>query len=217
MIVGDVITRVRRTFGDEAAVQVSNDDIIRWINDGQIEIVKRNDAALQTTGFTDLAANQSSYVLPTDLLILRSLRYKYTDMQSFRALRFMSMQQFDETVDGWDGTAYGSSSPLFFTKYENKVVLFPTPDKAATGGLKILYNKKPTDVSALPDALGLPLIYHNSILVYCMWQASLLDEDHEPALMYQNNFQGGMDLLSLEETSDPVDKYQSITVLEGDL
>jgi hypothetical protein len=217
MIVEDVIIRVRRIFGDEAAVQVSNDDIIRWINDGQVEIVKHNDAALQTTGFMDIVANQSTYALPVDLLILRSLRYKNADMMSYSHLHFTNMQQFDETVDGWDGSVYSSTSPVCFTRYENNVILFPTPDQSTVNGLKLLYNKRPTDVTIPTDTLGLPLIYHNPIMKYCMWQASLLDEDHEPALMYQNNFQNDMGLLMSKETTDPVDKYHTITVLESDM
>lgn len=143
MIVSDVIIRVRRTFGDEAAVQVTDDDIVRWINDAQIEIVKHNDGALQSTDTMNIVANQSSYTLTSALLILRSLRYKYSDMTSFRALRYKSLQQFDESIDGWDGTQYPAGYPAFFTQYNNTVTLFPTPDRAATAGLKILYNEKP--------------------------------------------------------------------------
>lgn len=216
MIVSDVITRVQRTFGDEAAVQVTNADVIRWINDGQIEIVKHNDSALQKTDFVNLVANQATYVLPTDLLILRTLRYKYSDMLSFSALRYKNMQEFDDSVDGWDGTAYTASSPQFFTMYEGKAILFPVPDRAATAGLKVLYNQKPVDVVGLSDALALPLIYHNTIFKYCMWQASLMDEDHEPALMYQTDFKGDMSMLMSNETSDPVATYPTITVLEYD-
>lgn len=217
MNVQDIVTRVRRIFGDDAAVQVTDADIIRWINDGQVEIVKNNDSALQTTGFINLIAGQSSYTLPADLLVLRSLRYKYATMDSFSRLIYKNMQQFDEEVDGWDGTAFSASNPVFFTTYEGAVTLFPTPDTSNVGGLKILYNKKPVDVVTLVDALALPLIYHNTIVKYCMWQASLLDEDHEPGMMYRSDFQSDMDSLMRSEVADPVATYSTITVLQDDL
>jgi len=216
MIVQDVITRVRRVFGDAAAVQVTDDDVIRWINDAQVEIVKRNDAALQKTDLIDLVVNQATYVMPTDLLILRSLRFKYSSSLSFSALRYKNMQEFDDSVDGWDGTLYSAAPPQWFTMYEGKVILFPVPDQSMVDGLKVLYNQKPTDVVGLGDTLALPIIYHNSIMQYCMWQASLLDEDHEPALMYKTNFVEDMSILSSKETSDPVATYPVITVLEYD-
>lgn len=217
MIVQDIVTRVSRTFGDEAAVQVTNEDIIRWINDGQIEIVKNNDSALQKTSFVDLVVDQATYTLPTDLLILRSLRYKFTDMLSFSYLRYKNMQEFDDSIDGWDGSAYGAGSPMFFTMYEGNVILFPVPSESVTGGLKILYNQKPTDVADLSDSIPLPLIYHNTLVKYCMWQASLLDEDHEPALMYRSDFQNDIDVLTNSETQDPVATYHTITTLAEDM
>jgi hypothetical protein len=217
MIASDIITRVRRTFGDEAAVQVTDDDVIRWINDAQVEVVKHNEGALQKSAFVNLVANQSTYVLPTDLLLLRALRYKFTDMQSYSRLRYQSMQEFDEVVDGWDGTLYGTGSPLYFTMDEGKAILFPTPNQASTSGLKVLYNQKPTDVVLTSDALSLPLIYHNTIVTYCMWQASLLDEDHEPAMMYKSAFTDDTNLLITRETTEATSTYKTITIMDDDL
>ena len=217
MIVQDVVTRVRRKFGDEAAVQITDDDIIRWINDAQVEIVKRNESALQKSGFINLVVNQSTYTLPADYLILRALRYKYSDMPSFSRLRYKSMAQFDETIDGWDGTAFLTGHPVYFTVDEGSAILFPTPDQSSTNGLKVLYNRTPTNVAALPDSLSLPLIYHNSVEKYCMWQASLLDEDHDPALMYKGDFQDDIDSLMSRETADATSTYPTITTLDCDL
>jgi len=214
--VQDIVTRVQRTFGDTAAVQVENADVIRWINDGQVEIIKHNDSALQKTDFVTLVAGQAQYVLPADFFILRSLRFKYTSMTGFSSIPYKNMQEFDDSIDGWDGSISSLNRPKFFTMYEGQVILFPIPDESATNGLKVLYNQKPAEVTGLLDVLALPLIYHNTIFKYCMWQASLLDEDHEPAAMYRGDFQNDMSILLNNETSDPVDKYPTITVLAED-
>lgn len=216
MIVSDIATRVRRTFGDEAAVQVTDADIIRWVNDAQVEIIKHNDSVLQKTSFINIVANQQEYSLPVDLLILRSVRYKYTDMQSFSHLKYLSIQQFDEILDGWDGNAVGVSRPSHFTRYENKIALFPTPDQASTNGLKLLYNQQPTDITVLGDPVALPLLYHNTLVKYCLWQASLLDEDYEPGVMHQGNFKADIDLLSNRDSIEPTETYSTITVLTED-
>lgn len=217
MITSDVIVRVRRTFGDEAAVQVQDADVIRWINDAQIEIVKNNDGALQKTGLVNLVATQSQYTMPTDLLILRSLRYMFSTMQSFCALKYYNIQQFDEAIDGWDGNLYTTGAPQFFTVFEGKVTLFPTPDQSNTNGLKVLYNQKPTDVVISSDPLALPLIYHNTIVNYCLYQASLLDEDHDPALLYKSAFQDDLHLLQTRETQEATATYPTITVRDWDM
>lgn len=216
MIVSDIITRVRRTFGDEAAVQVQDADVIRWINDAQLEIVKHNDAALQKTSFINLVANQSSYTLPTDLFLIRTLRYRFSDMLSFSNLVYRNMQEFDESIDGWDGSAYNNGNPIYYTMYEGKALLFPTPNQSVTNGLKVLYNQKPTDVVNTGDSLSLPIIYHNTVVKYCMWQASLLDEDHEPAQMYGATFQQDMNKLQGREVNEATATYPSITVMDFD-
>lgn len=217
MIVSDIITRVRRTFGDEAAVQIQDADIIRWINDAQIEIIKNNEGALQKTGFVDLVANQSTYTMPADLMVIRSLRYKYSDMQSFVLLKYKSLQQFDEAIDGWDGTYWSAGHPAFYNVFEGKATLFPTPDQSNVSGLKVLYNQRPTDVALSGDSLSLPLIYHSTVVRYCMWQASLLDEDLDPATLWQQYFQNDMSLLQGKETQENTQLYPTITVRECDM
>lgn len=217
MIVSDVILRVRRTFGDEAAVQVQDADIIRWINDAQVEIVRKNESALQKSTFSNLVANQGTYALPTDLLALRSVRYKFPDMLSYNNLKYKNMQEFDDSLDGWDGNAYTTGNPIYFTVDEGNVILFPVPNVAATNGLKIRYNQRPTDVASTSDALALPTLYHPIIVKYCLYQASLLDEDGEPAVMYRNDFNSDVQELQNNETSDPTATYSVITVLEADL
>jgi hypothetical protein len=197
-------------------VQVTDQDIIRWINDGQVEIVKNNDTVLQKTGLLNLVIDQQEYALPADLLILRSLRFKFSSMLSFSALRYVSIQQFDELADGWDGTAYGTSQPIYFTKYEDKIALFPIPSEASTNGLKVLYNQKPTDVDDLSDTLAVPLLYHNTIVKYCIYQASLLDEDYEPSVMHLSNFKADVDLMSNRENIEPTGTYPIITILTED-
>lgn len=126
------------------------------------------------------------------------------------------MQDFDNSIDGWDGSLYGNATPLFFTMYEGKAILFPTPDQSMVAGLKVLYNQKPAEVALLGDTLSLPAIYHDIIVKYCMWQASLLDEDHEPAVMYRNDFESDMNSMKHKETSDPTEFYPSITVMPQD-
>jgi hypothetical protein len=217
MIVSDIIMRVRRIFGDEAAVQVTDDDVMRWINDGQVEIVKKNDGALQKTSLLNIVVNQAQYTMPTDMLILRSLRFKATADLSFNTLKYMSIQQFDEAIDGWDGTALSTGTPQFFNVYEGKATLFPIPDASSTSGLKVLYNQQPATVTTTSDALALPLIYHNSLVKYCMWMASLLDEDHEPAIMYREDFQNDINMLQTRETQEATTTYSTITVLADDM
>ena len=61
----DVITRVKTQFGDNSGAQLTDSTIIRWINDGQQEIVNNN-PILKAVKQTNIVAGQAEYTFPGD-------------------------------------------------------------------------------------------------------------------------------------------------------
>lgn len=138
MNVQDVVTRVKRTFGDEAGVQITDADLIRWINDAQEEISLTNQGLMETTATANVVANQAEYNLPADFSVLRSLKHKGL------RLRSMSFAEFNEYIDGYSSTpGFGTGTPDVFMVWENKITLFPTPSTTLTAGISIFYMKHP--------------------------------------------------------------------------
>ena len=182
MNLGDVKLRVKRQFGDEASVQITDADITRWVNDAQRDIVLKNESVLQTTSTADSVANQQAYSFPANLLVLRSIHYKREDGDlAFYKLQGMSYTEFDEYIDGWEGTAYGPSYPIVYTTYADEILLFPIPVSSNTDNIKIIYSRNPTDLDSDDDDIDLPLPYHNAVVDYCLTQAYRLDEDWSAA------------------------------------
>jgi hypothetical protein len=216
MNVSDIITRVKRSFGDESAVQIEDDDIIRWINDCQRETVMHNESLLSAVTELDLTVDVNEYEFPEDLFILRSVRIKMSGDKSYKAVEAVNLQQFDRMYDGWDGTKYGTGVPSVYTTYNNKIFIYPTPQGSSTDGLKLLYSKIPTEIVTSADGLSLPLEYHNSVVKYCMAQAHTLDEDYEAKAMHQAEFLGDVRALSYQKETFQQDTYPVITVLEDD-
>lgn len=182
MNLSDVMIRVKRQFGDEAGIQVTEDDITRWANDAQRDIVMRNESILQTTRTANSVASQQFYDFPDDLLVLRSIHYKRTDGDlAFYKLKGMSYTEFDEYIDGWEGTAYGPAWPICYTTYSNQIAMFPIPVNDGTDNIKIIYSREPTELVDSTDELDLPVPYHNSVVEYCLQKAYQLDEDWNAA------------------------------------
>lgn len=181
MNLGDVKTRVKRQFGDESAVQVTDEDITRWVNDGVQYVVMNNEGLLEAIGSADIVADQQDYDLPADLLSLKSVHILQTEgALSHVHIQAYDLQKFDAYVDGWDGTYYGTGVPYVYTVYAGQFKLFPIPDFSATGGIKFYYNRKPAVLDNDTDdatELDLPLSYHNGIVHYCLQQAYELDEN----------------------------------------
>jgi hypothetical protein len=208
--VQDVSTRVKRTFGDEAGVQVTDQDIIRWINDAQEEIVNSNEGLMETTGSADTVRDQDIYDLPVDISVLRSLKYNGLRLKS------MSFQEFDEYLSGYGTTQYATGTPEVFMVWEGKIRVFPKPDTDLVGGLSIYYIRRPTPVGNLADNLSVPLAYHNAVVNYCLQQAYELDEDYQKAQTKKGQFDETMMKLNDRNKWTSREYYPSITVLPED-
>jgi len=216
MNVGDLKTRVKRQFGDESGVQITDADIIRWANDAMREIVMQNETVLQSTQFDDLEVGIDAYPMPSDLLVLRSIRVKTADSEPYSSINGLSLNQFDETIYTWDGNNR-TSDPCVYTIYDGQIFLFPKPDANFTDGLKILYSQNPTDLVNDADPIGLPLIYHNAVVKYCLIQAYELDEDWEGSANKLAQFQNDLNVTAERENRSSIETYPVITVREEDM
>lgn len=213
MNVQDVATRVKRSFGDEAGVQVTDQDIIRWVNDAQEEIVLTNEGLMETTSSADIVADQGEYDVPTNFSVLRSLKYN-----GFR-IKPLSFAEFNEYIDGYSSSGpggYGPGTPDVFMVWDSKISLFPVPGESVTNGLTIYYMRHPDSVGTLADGLTVPLAYHNSVVNYCLQQAYELDEDYQTAGIKKGQFDETMMKLNDRNKWTAQEYYPSITTLPED-
>lgn len=167
---------IKRQFGDESGVQVTDDDIIRWINAAQKQIVLQNESLLEVTSTTDTVTSQQAYDLPVDLLKLRGIQYRLATDQPYYRLKGYSLAEFNELIDGWDGVT-DNRDPSCYTIYASEILLFPVPATDVVAALKIYYNRTPVEVTVPADTPELPLLYHDTIIKFCLQQAYEMDED----------------------------------------
>lgn len=186
MNIQDVTTRIQRTFGDEAAVQVSQSDVYRWINDAQREACMQHENLLQKVAYVTGVVGQNEYSLPTDCLTVNGIYYRESSSAtvSYYKMQFLSISDFNDYCDGWSGPDYGNGLPQVYTRgdtTEGKFVVFPPPDAAYTNAFKINYARYPTDVASLSDPIDLPVYYHNYVVEFCLMKAYEMDEDWDSA------------------------------------
>lgn len=191
--VSDVFTRVRRTFGDEAGVQVTQADLIRWINDAQREAVMQNEGLLQKVGYIASVAGTKEYTYPADLFVLHHLYYRESATNAYYALKGLSLRDFSEYVDGWDGATF-QGIPVVYTQQEDgKVIVFPTPEASVANGIKLIYSRYATDVVDQNSLIDLPAYLHTFVINFCLMQAYEMDEDWESASQKATQIQGDLD------------------------
>jgi hypothetical protein len=210
---GDVKTRVKRQFGDDAGVQIRDTDIVNWVNDAQREIANQNDDLLQVTASADVLAGISTYNLPVDCRLLRQMKYNGLH------LRGLTKQDFNEYIDGLQNPVnYSQGNPLVYNIWAGQFTVFPTPSTAAAlvAGFTIDYLRNTVDVANDTDNLEFPSGYHNHIVEYCLRMAYELDENWGAAQQVNQRFQTGINQLKERDNWAVREVYPSITVRAED-
>lgn len=191
--VSDVFTRIQRTFGDEASIQVSESDIIRWINDAQNEAVQQSEGLLMKEGTIASVANQKEYDLPTDCFTLHHVMYKDTPTAAYYTLKWSALPELNNFADGWDGSSIISYPMIYSSTRAGKLFLFPEPEASVANGIKLIYARYATDLVNSGSTIDLPQYLHNYVVRYCMMEAYKMDEDWEAVDRMASQVQSDLD------------------------
>lgn len=210
-LVSDVITRVQRQFGDESGVQVTEADIIRWINDSQRDIGQAQEI-LEVVSTTASVAAQQAYTLPTDIITLKRVTYAGANVKN------LSLQEFDAYIT--DALAnplvQDTGTPEVYYSYGSELSFFPIPTVDGDD-IKLYYSQFPAEVVANSDTLSLPIKYFNRIVEYCIQQAYELDENFDGASYKGSQFNDSLTQMSEDDSWKSHETYPRITVLAEDL
>lgn len=202
----DVITRVKTQFGDQSGAQITDPVILRWINDGQQEIVNNN-PILKDTKYSNIVAGQSEYTFPEDKV--QFIEAVYIEG---RPVKNLSPQSFRDFILADDPTRTANAKyPDIWYERAGVITFYPTPNESFANGLKLEYVKMPTPVANTSSTLGIPDRYLNHLVNYCMMQALEYDENYSAAQYKQAQFRDGLDRLNYKENISQIDMYPSIS------
>lgn len=183
--VADVAQQVKRQFGDESGTQISNDDIIRWVNDGQLEICRRGEVN-KSTAITSSVANQTAYNFPSDSIVkVLGISYKGTPLENSSFEQIQQLPKIDY-----------SNCPELWYEYDDSIYLYPIPN-ISNDEIKLFLIRAPTIVAATGDSLTIPDTHYNALIQYVLQQAYELDEDFSSAGVKSAQMESSMsDLMS---------------------
>lgn len=181
--VGDVYNAVKRVFGDESGVQLTNDDIVRWINEAQMDIASQNQV-LQTTATLSVTAGTSTYSLS-------SVSPKIDEIASIlldgRRVGNIPISQAEESISLADPEGLETGAPQFWYSWGGEVIFWPTPLQNYT--MTIRYTAQPTDVTTTAsDVLSLPNECFTDIVNFVLMKAYEMDENPEMMAVKQAEY-----------------------------
>lgn len=207
MLVSEIATRVKRTFGDENGAQISSADIYRWINDAMRDIAINNNV-LQVSATLATTANTPSLSIPAGILKMHSVRWLGIPLQG------LSVQEADELIAGPGYSAaqgYPVGTPTHYWLFAGKINLYPAPVADGTTDLVLYYTKVPTEVAADGDTPELPVQYHNRLVEYCVAMAQEIDGNLEAYQMKMSQFSSNVNDLKSVDDWRTQEFYPSIT------
>lgn len=210
--VSDVVDSVKRLFGDESGVQITDSDIIRWVDDAQREIIMNNPEVGAGVATVSVVAGQATYPILTyvpDMMIIHSLHY------NGQILRHLTFVQAQEHIIKTGDTASGE--PSFWYEFAGVVTLWPTPsvDRPSPTGLTFYYSKAPTEITSVGQNLFVADSYFKSVVDYCMAQAQELDENYSASQAKMQAFEVSMQKQA-NRTRAEDNMYPTITLLPED-
>jgi len=181
----EVIEAVNRQVGDEAEIQFTQSDILRWINQAQLEIIIKNTTINEASAVTNIVKDQDKYPILSDPAFadLNKLQTVLYDGRPLKNLTFQEAMDYIIDGDNEPGT------PSIWYVKAGLLNLWPKPDKAITGGLTLYYNKKPKKIVTAGETLGVPDTFFNAILQYVIAQALEMDENWQAAGVKAQQFE----------------------------
>lgn len=204
----NVASIVKRQFGDEAGVQITDSDILDWINDAQRKICNKN-KVIKAKATSDVIGGQSDYSLPS--LDINQIDGIAINGKFLRATEFPTAES---SIIPADPQKTVSGTPEYWYEYAGVITLWPVPDSTISGGLSVYYTKNPTPLASLSDLLALPDKYFSQITELVLASAYELDENFQAAAYKATQARDGLDEINAEESVSQYMTYPTITVYE---
>jgi len=205
-LVSEVMTAVKRQFGDESGVQLEDTDIIRWINDAQDTITAKNKVS-KAKSSTPAVAGQDSYTFPSqNIYQIESIHYN-----GYRVPN-MSFPEAEEQIFNADPLKEALGDPVLWYEWAGTFTFWPAPND--TKNIDLYYTKRPTRVALNTDVLSVPDNYYQDVVRYVLQQAYEMDEDLGNAQAKQQQFDASLGEKSEEERTAQNMTYTVLTTYD---
>lgn len=189
----DLLTDIKRTFGDEAGVQLTNDDIARWANTGAQEIVTAN-KALKAKAVVPTVIGQTVYAFPENIQQIESLHY---DNMFLENVPFATAEQ---AILSNDPLGVETGEPRFWYEWAGELTLWPKPD--AVKNLTLYYTAYPTKLTGVTtQPLSVPDKFYAALCDFVLSKAYEMDEDFPNAQAAEQRFRLALDAQAEDERS----------------
>lgn len=189
---GQVLRAVRRTFGDEAGVQLEDADILQWANDAQQAINTKN-KIFKAKSTSQSVEGQAAYLFPVELIQqVESLTYDGVPLKP------IEMHTAQQDVQRNDPQQEEKGTPVVWYEWAGEFTLYPVPDEVKD--IALYYTRYPEPLTGdETQPLDVPDKYYQAIVDFVLWKCYELDEDWNGAQFKEQQFRGALEEQAEEE------------------
>ena len=181
-----IIRRCVDTLQDSTSVRWPVGELVRYLNDGQREIVlHRPDAGLASATITCVAGTKQS-IPPNGAKLIEVVRNAKPG-GTFRAVRLINKELLEAQVPNWHAMTPQDEVLHFMYDVRDPKGFYVYPPATTNARLDITYSAYPTDIAEPPDGstytavagnISVPDIYANALQDYILYRAYTKDSEY---------------------------------------
>ena len=180
-----IIQRVVETLQDPTSIRWPVAELVRYLNDGQREVVLHRPDAMRKSAAVALTANSTRQTIPADGLKLIDIVRNTGGTK--RAVRQVNREILDAQTPGWHGLAGATEILHFMFDPRDPTTFYVYPPAGASSSVEILYAASPADATepasgalygAVTGNISVPDIYGNALQDYILFRAYAKDSEY---------------------------------------
>lgn len=179
MDASDVLTRAQETLKDAAGVRWTEAELLRYITDGQREVVVHKPDATAAVEVLDLVPGTAQTVPATVNRLLSVIRNMGTDGDTpGAAISLVARGVMDTRRPGWhsDRASRRVDHYVFDDRTPKSYFVYP-PAPSPAPKVEAVVSKLPGEVAAVGDTLDLDDMYLNPLSEYVLYRSFMKDAD----------------------------------------
>lgn len=179
-----IIRRAVETLQDSTPIRWPVNELVRYLNDGQREIVLHRPDSMVTNATVNLVAGTRQSIPADGAKLIEVIR---NGTGGKRAVRMCQREVLDAQSPGWH-TLSGVTEVLHFMfDARDPKVFYVYPPAASGASLDLVYSALPADVTEPADGslytavtgnISVPDIYGNALLDYVLYRAYTKDSEY---------------------------------------
>lgn len=142
----DILDRAATIIQDETGTRWPSDELLKWLNDGQREIVLLKPDSYAQNTYEDASGGTKQEVPANGVALIDVIRNMDTGDNPGRAIRLEKRRVLDEQRPDWHTESSSNESKLFMFDERDPKRFFVYPPHSGTGKFNIVYAAAPPDV-----------------------------------------------------------------------